>query len=196
MMFEVKGFHTCRAEGSKEVLSSKVPFLSRRTGQWLGQGYYFWTDLAIWAEDWRGEQDIVISEFDIVLPRDNILDLVGSIEDQRDFRDIIDAFKKGKLLREYKIKFGDAFTVSNIISWLREEKGRGFEKIFPYWAVRAKDGAAKRRVPFGGQHGEELFLMERHQMCVYAEHKENCVVFNQFVYPPHFTEECGIGVIA
>jgi hypothetical protein len=196
MKFEVKGFHTCRAEGAREDLISKVPFLSRSSGQWLGQGYYFWTGLAIWAEDWLGEQDKVISEFDIALPRDNVLDLVGSIEDQRDFKDIIDAFKKGKLSREYKRKFGDDFTVSNLISWLREEKDRGFEGVFPYWAVRAKDGAAKRRVPFGGQYGEELFLLERHQMCVYAEYKENAVVFNQFVHPPHFTEDCGIGVIA
>ncbi|MEE4957078.1 hypothetical protein V2J98_10655 [Pseudomonas alliivorans] len=196
MKFEIKGFHTCRAEGDKKILSSKVPFLSQSSAQWLGQGYYFWTGLAIWAEDWLGEQDKVISEFDISLPRDNVLDLVGSIEDQQDFKDIIDAFKKGHLFREYKRKFGDQFTVSKLISWLRDEKGRGFEDIFPYWAVRAKDGAAKRRVPFGGQHGEELFLLERHQMCVYAEYKENAVVFNQFVYPPHFMEECGTGVIA
>lgn len=196
MVFEIKGFHTCRAEGSKDELLNKVPFLSKKKGQWLGQGYYFWTELDVWAKDWLGDADKVISRFHLTVPRDELLDLVGSLSDQAEFLSIIDRFKQGSLGRLYRSKFSESFNVSDLVSWLREEKNLGFDEIFPYWAVRAKDNVSKRRALFRAKHGEELFLLERHQMCVYAEHKGSVVRFEKFTYPQHFTDDINIGALA
>lgn len=196
MVYEVKGFHTCRAEGTREELHGKVPFLSRPKGQWLGQGYYFWTEIDYWAHKWiEGEK--VISEYDLSLPRDQLLDLVGSLQDQFDFLQVLDMFRKGNLRRKFEARYGKVFTVSDVIHWLRDEKAdHGLRDIFPYWAVKAKDAVGPRRVPFKPGHCEELLLLERHQMCVYAEHKEDVVTFRRFVYPEHFMDDTGIGELA
>jgi hypothetical protein len=196
-MFEMIGFHTCQHRGTKEELRGKVPFLSRRENQWLGQGYYFWTELDVWAHDWLGEAEKVISEYSLSVPRDQLLDLVGSLADQSDFAIIIDRFKKkGRLRQHYVKRFGNDFNVASIVMWLREEKDLGFGEIFPYWAVRAKDSAQKRRVPYRKGRPEELFLIERHQMCVYAEHKAAVVKFKRFTHPEHFMEDMEIGELA
>lgn len=195
-MFEIVGFHTCREQGTKEELLAKVPFLSRSSDQWLGQGYYFWTELDIWAKDWLGDADKVISQYRLALPRDNMLDLVGSLEDQYEFSLIVDQFKKGKLGRAYRERFDDAFNISSLIMWLREENVNKIKGIFPYWAVRAKDAAGKRRVPYRKRRPEELLLVERHQMCVYAEYKDKVIEFEKFTYPEHFTDDLEIGELA
>lgn len=195
MTFNIKGFHTCKVEGSKEELQTKVPFLSGTKNQWLGQGYYFWTDVDIWAFEW-GEDEKVISKFDITLQKDNLLDLVGSVADQLTLKKIIDAFAKGPLRDAYNKKFRADVSVSNIITWLREERDAGFKGVFPYWAVRAKDNRKKACVRFRERRPEELFLVERHQMCVYNEFKDQAVTFERFVHPEHFKDDVESGAVA
>ncbi|WP_145977728.1 hypothetical protein [Pseudomonas palleroniana] len=188
MVLKVKGFHTCKARGTKEELRDKVPFLSRRENQWLGQGYYFWTGSDYWAHKWGQEGNRVISKFDISMPKNQVLDLIDSVEDQLHFRKIVDCFSKGALKEAYEQRFNSEICVSSVLTWLREERALGHD-VFPYGAVRAKDSHAEKRLRFlpGGRR-EELNLVERHQMCVYNEFKDAAVTFDCFVHPAHFMD--------
>jgi hypothetical protein len=193
MTFKTFGYHTCRAKGTRDELMQKVPFLSRKENQWLGQGYYFWTDDPYWALKWgRSEADIVISEYEISLEKERLLDLVGSVKHQLLFRRIVESFKKKGLLEQYSKKFERKLCVSRIIEWLLEEREKfDDDQIFPFWAVRAKDRRSEMQLPFSPDphRREELFLVERHQMCVYAAFKDSVVKFKGFVHPPSFKEE-------
>lgn len=189
MVYSVKGFHTCRASGTKEELQEKVPFLSRYEEQWLAQGYYFWTDSDYWAHKWlSGEK--VISRFQIEMKREAVLNLVDSVEDQITFRRILDCFSVGKLRDEYQKKFKSEICVSQVLTWLREESKGGLAGLFPYGAVKAKDNRREDSKPFlaGPNRREELSLVERHQICVYDEFKEDAVTFEGFVHPKHFMD--------
>ncbi|WP_455921797.1 hypothetical protein [Pseudomonas putida] len=188
MVFKIKGFHTCKARGTKEELRDKVPFLSHPDGQWLGQGYYFWTDCDYWARQWLGKHPKVISRFDINLKREHVLDLVGSVTDQQILQRIMDCFTEGPLHEAYQGRFNSAVCVSKVLTWLREERDGGFQGVFPYWAVRAKDNRQLTKVPYVDGSWEELFLVERHQMCVYNEFKDAVVTFEGFVHPAHFMD--------
>ncbi|QUE76222.1 hypothetical protein [Stutzerimonas stutzeri] len=189
MNYEVLGYHSCRAQGSKDELKEKVPFLSRPHNQWLGQGYYFWTDSDHWARRWRKDEENVVSEFNISIHRENLLDLVGSVNDQILFANIIKRFSS---------RFGNKLCVSSVVSWLLEEREKpGSEMIFRYWAIKAKDVAkGTSAVPFvrsrkqtsEARGFEELLLGERHQMCVYPAYKDETVTFRRFVYPKHFMD--------
>ena len=53
MTKEILCFHTCNNEGGKEFILERAPFHSDTTKpQWLGQGYYLWTDSDYYAHDW------------------------------------------------------------------------------------------------------------------------------------------------
>lgn len=198
MNYEALGYHTCRADGSKDELRHKVPFLSRKKGQWLGQGYYFWTESDYWARKWRRKgEEIVISEFKICIEREKLLDLVGSLKDQQNC---------ARIFRLFSSRHGNKHSASAVFSWLLDEREKpGRESIFHYWAVRAKDTPkGTTRYPFIGSQEqaneargfEELLLMERHQMCVYPEYKDKVIAFERFVYPDHFMEGTWTGAIA
>lgn len=199
MSFEALGYHSCRAEGSKEELLQKVPFLSKPNNQWLGQGYYFWTDSDYWAKNWRNKKgEIVISEFKISLNKSDLLDLVGNINDQYLFQGILKAFSK---------RYGSQITVSSVLSLLLEDRRKpDSEWMFRYWAIKAKDTPRSLEgTPFvppkkseeQPRGYEELLLLERHQMCVYSEYKDRVVNFERFVYPAHFMDgTTSSGVIA
>nr|WP_314876912.1 hypothetical protein [uncultured Pseudomonas sp.] len=189
MVYSVKGFHTCRADGTKEELQEKVPFLSECDDQWLGRGYYFWTDTDYWAHKWlKGEK--VISRFNIKMKRDGVLNLVDSVEDQITFKKILDCFSTGVLGMAYQEKFNSEICVSQVLTWLREECKGLSGGIFPYGAVKAKDYRREGSVPFlaNPRSREELPLVERHQICVYDEFKEEAVTFEGFVHPAHFMD--------
>lgn len=189
MVFNVTGYHTCKAKGGIQHIRKSVPFLSLPDNQWLGQGYYFWTDDAYWARDWLN-QPKVISEFTIELDKIKVLDLVGDVKHQILFNDICSLFKDGGIYQEaYSEKYGGDIFITHIFSWLREEcKIPGEEDLFPYWAVRAKDKRFVSKFPFHEKGREELLLVERHQMCVYSEYKDQIVKFEKFVHPSHFAE--------
>lgn len=191
--FESLGYHSCREDGSPEELINMVPFLSRKNNQWLGQGYYFWTDNTYWALKWSGGVGRnVVSEFKLSLDKSYLLDLVGDINDQILFKGLVSLFAK---------RFGGQQTISAVMSWLLEERDKPDSyDLFPYWAVKAKDiPRGVERYPFvNARKGddssvgyEELLLVERHQMCVYSAYKNRVVTFERFVHPPHFMESNG-----
>jgi len=179
MMFETLGYHSCRCEGTKEELMRKVPFLSKPRGQWLGRGYYLWTDSPRWAYAWRkdGEQ-IAISEFQISLDKSDLLDLIGCLNHQILFESILKRFEDRFSKPKEKI------SVSAVMQWLLEEREKPNKfGIFPYWGVRAKDARCERRIVFLKYRDESMSLVERHQICIYPKFKDRSLTFKKFIHP-------------
>lgn len=178
MDFCINGFHTSENRGNVDYVKQHAPFLSRNEGQWLGQGYYFWTEILMWAQEWSYKNKI-ITEFEISIPREKVLDLVGSLLDQE---------KMYKIFIAYCVETNDPdmkyATVSKIIHYLqRRQKSFSLTEphkadiIFPFWAIRAKDGKFGQRVNFKNGRWEKMTLLERHQLCVYEPHKVGHVQF-------------------
>lgn len=187
MTFNITGYHTCQDKGGQEAIRLGVPFLSKRDEQWLGQGYYFWTDSEYWAKQWmRGPK--VITQFSIALEKAQVLDLVGNVVDQELFQSICQLFNEDyPFYEKYKETYGSQITVGSIISFLRLQDSQGdSEKLFPYAAVRAKDNRCLKRYPFVSGSRKELSLVEPHQLCVYQEHRVSSMTFERFVHPEHY----------
>ena len=55
---KIDAFHTCHLQGSISTILEKVPYHSNANEeQWLGQGYYFWTDSHFFATKWGERKD-------------------------------------------------------------------------------------------------------------------------------------------
>lgn len=184
MVFEIEGFHSCERRGTKDWIRKQIPFLSKPNEQWLGQGYYFWTEHEYWALEWRPLRKNVVSEFLIRMPKERLLDL-NSIKGQMWFLETMAEICK---------TLGDVITVSEVLYYLlminSEEPEEGY---FPFWATRAKDMRSKTQVPFVKKDGqlskEKLSLVERHQLCIYPQFKNSqqvSVEFVRFVWPKNF----------
>lgn len=187
MVFSVTGFHTCQDKGGVQAIRAAVPFISKPDNQWLGQGYYFWTDSDYWAKQWMRDPK-VISQFTIELEKNQVLDLVGNVSDQELFQAICELFNEDYPLYEEYVKLhGEDVSVGAVISFLRRQdaEGKG-EQLFPFAAVRAKDNRCVKRVLFVSGARKELSLVEPHQLCVYREYKEKAVSFERFVHPEHY----------
>lgn len=187
MVFSFKGFHTCRDEGGLQAIRDSVPFVSRPNKQWLGQGYYFWTDSSYWAKKWMKDPK-VISQFTLTIEKDQFLDLVGDVSDQELFLSICEIFNEDyPHYEEYSKLHGDSVTVGAVISFLRRQDSAGEgEKLFPYAAVRAKDRRKVSSILFVPGQRNELSLVEPHQLCVYQEYKSKVINFENFIHPKHY----------
>lgn len=180
MVFSIKGYHTCKDKGGIQFIKDQAPFLSRPEKQWLGQGYYFWTDSDYWARRWMSEPK-VITEFEISFTKDKVLDLVGNVKDQELFQDICELFNEGFPYYEaYKKQYGDQVSVGAIISLLRDQKA------FPYGAVKARDHRSTSQIAFSVATRFKLSLVEPHQLCVFQEYRAHAVKFERFVHPAHY----------
>lgn len=183
MFFEIEGFHTCLNKGSPEEIKEAIPFLSEREEQWLGQGYYFWSESDYWAKLWKRNEDTVIGEFFIKIPQEKFLDL-NSVKKQIWLKATME--KLTTLLKH-------GLNVSEVLYYLIEkEKLLRNGKMFPYVATRAKDKRCVQEVPFlltDKADPEVLCLVERQQICVYPTYKETQgaeVNFVRFVWPLNF----------
>lgn len=188
MVFSITAYHTCREEGSADELRERVPFISRPDNQWLGKGYYFWTDSDYWAKLWMAGRPTVVSKFSISIPKIKVLDLVGNVSHQVLFKDICETISKHKETKElYRRSYGEELTVGTMLSWLRDyNKGKEDDSFFPFWAVKATDKRSVSSIKFSPSTEKKIFLVEPHQMCVYEEYKDQSFRFENFVHPQHF----------
>lgn len=195
----IEGYHTCsfKSNDCKNDLITRVPFLcDPRRIQWLGVGYYFWTDDVHYAHEWgesgyRGKYSI--NRFSITMKRSKLLDLVGSVSDQLSFKAFIEsllskleqAVNSGDNLSsarkhelQDKLKQVKRGVISTIIDISRQDK------LFDFWAIKAADRAKKSsQYPFRESGNSEfLILPTRQQMVVYKEAKE-CIKHESWVYP-------------
>lgn len=143
-------FHTCKNENTEEYILQNSPFHSKRTvNQWLGQGYYLWTDSDFFAHEWGKapprNNKYAIVQFDLELDNSNdLLDLVGNVADQLAFKALVNEFTaslkkavsdqsvdRAKRQRA-RIMLG-SLSVSTVIHFFQKKRS------FPYKAVKAQD---------------------------------------------------------
>lgn len=183
------GYHNCRKRGSYEEIMRGVPFLSGAgENQWLTQGYYLWTDSPHHALSWNGGRDVVVSEFEVTFDsRDELLDLVGNVEDILEFQELIDDAVQ-------VLHGGNAadITVHQVISYFRElQEDPEYAGIFPYSAVKAQDRARVRGevvVRFVKTRHEQLVALTRQQMCVFEKARDK-ITFKCFIAPDEFAQK-------
>jgi len=180
-------FHTCKNENSEEYILQNAPFHSDRSKpQWLGQGYYLWTDSDYFAHAW-GELSprngkYAITKFDFVLDNDEVfLDLVGNVEDQLAFKGLVDLY--AGTLQEIIDKCSNVdkrkdarkslsnLCVSTVINFFIRRRA------FPYIAVKAQDidSTETDNIPFvtsGNGKKSSLFYPTRQQIVVYEHGKK------------------------
>lgn len=186
ILVHIDCFHTCQSDGGKEFIISRAPFLSGTDKQWLGQGYYLWTDSDFFAHDWgeiHYQSRYAINQFEVQVPKHLFWDLVGNVQHQREFIDFKNQFhclldeilksaspaKRQKTqqtiqrLKQQEIKVSTLFWVLRTLRKLA------------YKVVKASDLKSKQTESLEfvqGRGGECLFLPTRQQIVVYPEAKD------------------------
>lgn len=191
----IKCYHTCSLKGGKDKVIQRVPFLSESRGQWLGQGFYFWTDSLKFAELWGIEHyssNYAINEFEVTVPEKNFFDLVGNVSQQEEFLAYVDSFyllldemiekktspeAKKKMRQELSTLRSKGVTVSSIFWVLKKLK-----KIDHYWVVKAYDQPRERKSINYLASKEFIVLPTRQQIVVY-QHAKKVIEHKNWIYP-------------
>lgn len=187
MNVEFLGYHACKPDNGREFILKEAPFLSEdNPRQWLGQGYYLWTDSDYFAHQW-GEfgykGHYVIVQCRIVYERDAIFDLVGNVEHQLLFKKFFDAYER----RIKQESLDRPKTVAGLLNFLRNS-GDGFK----FGAVKIKDQPNESHQYTINHMGKNsvVFLPERQQICFYANKIEpNKVFLDKKI---HFDSKCSL----
>lgn len=175
----IEAFHTCHLQGSISDILKNSPYHSNsEEHQWLGQGYYFWTDSDFFAKKWGERKDkypkgYVITRFTIDISTEYLLDLVGNVSHQLEFEKQIRIYL-ARMSAVLDAETAKSIPVSKMLDHLRKqaeieiEAGKDF---FSYSAVKAADMAkCTLKYPYlEGQRdgfGEHLFLPTRQQLFI------------------------------
>lgn len=137
-------YHTCHLAGSLDNIFRNSPYeCDTNDKQWLGVGYYFWTDSEYFAQKW-GELDrkypkgYVITEYQVEIPEESFLDLVGNVKDQLFFRkQILDYVERMGIELNSK-EDARNIPISKVIDHLRTSSPQDTSTI-KYDAIRAMD---------------------------------------------------------
>lgn len=185
MTVSITCFHTCDNRGNKEEILSKVPFISNSGKiEWLGKGYYFWTDSDYFAHKWGKIEprngNYVITKFQVDIEHVDFLDLVGDVEAQRFFESLIYKYVNtlNIKLRNAKGSFNKAkiqekiskVAVSTCIQHFRKENK------LPFKAIKSQDINIENPKGLKYVHGDHKYdflpLPTRQQIVVYEEGKD------------------------
>lgn len=173
-MVEIICYHTCKNENGKDYILQCAPFHSDTSKpQWLGQGYYLWTDSDFYAHRWI-ETNYVIIKARIEVDEKEFLDLVGNVNAQLLFEHLILAYKQHleKKISECKRQDRDRLkresrnlSISDVIRHYRKERK------FPFKVVKAQDihSGETKKTPFLRDSNEYLLYPTRQQLVVYTE---------------------------
>ncbi|MDO9831142.1 hypothetical protein Q7381_04190 [Glaesserella parasuis] len=138
------GYHTCHLEGSLNTIFKDSPYKSREdVSQWLGYGYYFWTDSDYFADKWgkrksKYPRGYAITEYLIDIPKDLLLDLVGNVKDQLVFRDQILLYAERMGLELKNKEDALKIPISKVLDHLRLQAQKD-KNMFPFNAIKAMD---------------------------------------------------------
>lgn len=186
MIVAITCFHTCNNCGSEEDILDKAPFLSNPSkAEWLGTGYYFWTDSDYYAHEWgkippRYGKYAIISA-NVTVNSEDFLDLVGNVEHQLRFNELVTVYKNHLRCLISTSRSNDEkgilektlenLSVSSVIQHYRKNK------VFDYKVVKAQDmpkKTTKDLVYVQKGRGESLLYPTRQQLVVYQEAK-SCI---------------------
>lgn len=173
-LIKIKCYHTCSNKGTEESILAEAPFLSKENGQWLSQGYYFWSDNDHYAKAWgvqsySGKYAVISCE--LFLNQYRLLDLVGNVDDCIYFDQLSSIFSE-KLAQAAKQKTPEP-TVSAIIEFFRRQAiASNNDSIFPYDAIKAKDIKIGRKIRYTKSRPEAMELLPRIQICLFEHAKK------------------------
>lgn len=161
-------YHTCHLQGSPKEIFDKSPYKSQSNKpQWLGDGYYFWTDCDFFAHKWGKLSDkypngYAITEYTIQISKNILLDLVGNVQDQIYFRkQILKYAEKVNVLP----KDINEIPISKVLDHLRL-LAKADETKFQYRAIKAVDYSKKHSnsFPFLENGKERSIIPSRQQL--------------------------------
>lgn len=181
MTVSITCFHTCDNRGTKDEILSKVPFESNSNNlEWLGKGYYFWTDVDHYAHIWGHIKprfgSYVIVKFQIDIKKDELLDLVGDAGAVLFFKKLMSDYKKHLIKEVSKAKTRmdksrlraelDNISVSTVVQFYRDEN------ILNFKAMKSQDMNIDKIQGLSYLKGKsEILPFTRHQLVVYEEGK-------------------------
>lgn len=185
------GYHSCKPKNGYDYVIDNAPFLSGNDkNQWLSQGYYFWTDSDYWAKRWPNPTAAkVITKFKISASvKDEILDLVGNVEHQIHFSELI------RKIKDTTNKQDKHWTVNQIINYLRNDTPAD---IFPYLGIKAEDNRKPvENIPFIDPIFDKktrrykstptMGLITRQQLCIFQKARDNIRLVD-VVFPDDFS---------
>ncbi len=171
----IEAYQTLEDRNNYDFVLNNAPFKCTRKSAWLGEGYYFWDSEIKWAHQWgmnsykKKSLDYIITKCKAKINR-NCFDLFGSVNCQKEFREVIDVFKK-----DPKTKNLEDLNVPNVITYM---KNAG---IFEYDSIRAGDMNNIYKVYF--RKGKEYTIVnQRVQICV-INSKKTLTLPVDIVYP-------------
>lgn len=190
MSIQITAFHTCHLQSGKgqKTILNEVPYHCDTGPQWLGQGYYFWTDSDHYAHQWgclkidkptggrvfKYSNGYIITKFKIDIPLNELLDLVGNTTQQiYFFRQIRQYLENviGKKVLDTKTVLDTP--ISKVIEHLKLRVIRsGNSDFFPYSAIKAADKPGDSLlVTFIEDGNEATVLPTRQQLCLFSDKK-------------------------
>lgn len=155
----VKAYQTLEDKDNISYVEDNAPFKCTRKDAWLGHGYYLWDSEIEWAHQWgkasykRKRLNYIIAEIGVNIDN-TCFDIFGSVNCQKEFKDVIDIFKKNDKTKDLK-----DLIVPNIITYM---KNLG---IFNYNSIRAGDMNNTFKIHFKKQR-EYTVINQRVQICV------------------------------
>ncbi len=135
-MFKTVVHHTVKDKDNPDYIEENGPFRPKKDKDlYLGHGYYFWDDhieLAHWWGNVHCGSKYVICEGNLVIDDEgDFLDLVGSRQDLRYYRELRDTYGIQDL------------AIGSAIEFLKERsKIPGKEGVFPFKVIRAVDDSS------------------------------------------------------
>lgn len=189
ILLSITGYHTCKADGGWSFIRAMAPFISRdNPGQWLTQGYYFWTDVPRHAVAWGNinyPNNYAIVKCKIQIEQDDLLDLVGNLE-HLDFFEARMKRYKARLIKSGKSKDESESegTVSTCLAWMRKIAETN-DNFFPYIAVKAQDTPNLKHYSFRKGKVEQMPTRTRQQLCLFRS-ASDCIVEKEIFYPNNY----------
>jgi len=182
---QITGYHTCKTEGGWRFVGSEAPFLSQSgPNQWLTQGYYFWVGSDSFAHKWGKDSynnDYAILQCTLNIKEELLLDLVGSVQDQIYFNNLLAKFKS-------KIQTIDPSkepTVQSVIDYWRKQAEKNND-VFPFVAIKVQDERHRSTLPFVGGRWEAMRTdVRRQQLCLF-ECGIQSLKEKKIIYPKNF----------
>lgn len=171
-MITINCYQTVENRGQEETYNAS-PLHSSPGHQWLGQGYYFWTDSDYFAHFWGKTQykkNYAILNYEVRVDEDDYLDLVGNVNDQLFFNEL-------KQMYLDKLGFRKNVTVIEIIDFFRQEK------IISYKAIKASDVPHKNERTAFSENKPETFVAPTRQQLLVVSGCEELVLNKKWYFP-------------
>jgi hypothetical protein len=168
-MIDFLGYHTCKPDNGDEFVLQYAPFLSEdNPRQWLGQGYYLWTDSPNFAHHWGKvgyNNSYVIVKCGITYDKNAIFDLVGNVFHQELFLQFYEKYKQRIEIEGLH----QPETVGGLIKFLRgSSEDIGNEFLFHAVKIKDSPNSSDKYVIHEGK-SSYMLMLERHQICFYKD---------------------------